>query len=149
MHLMSPRRLALLAVVLLALATLTTPALAVSGYSVVDLNPPDATSSQATSINDKGEVVGYYFDSSNLSHAAILYPTFRDLANSSAWTINNQGFIAGNICLDGVCYLSDLIVWSPAGKMADLGVDTGVSADVFPTQINSNRQMSVTGGDGA
>ncbi len=66
----------------------------------VTISPPGATSTQAQGINDKGQFVGTYLDSSGMEHGFLLsggqYTTLdvpNGYTNSDAWAINNKGLI--------------------------------------------------------
>jgi hypothetical protein len=65
------------------------------------ISPPGTISTQANGINDKGDVVGCYTDSSNAQHGFVLKGTTYTTLNPpgvstalvAAWSINNAGVI--------------------------------------------------------
>jgi hypothetical protein len=63
------------------------------------VNFPKSNGTQATGINDKGEVVGLYFDSANLTHGFSKIGTkytsisVKGGTNTVAWGVNNAGQI--------------------------------------------------------
>jgi hypothetical protein len=65
----------------------------------VNIAPPGAVSTQAHGLNDLGEIVGTYVDSSGAQHGFLLKGTNYTVLNvpghtlSNAWSINNQGWI--------------------------------------------------------
>lgn len=66
----------------------------------VTISPPDSTSTQAQGINDKGQIVGTYFDSASAQHGFLLsggkYATLDvpgGYTNSDASSINDKGLI--------------------------------------------------------
>ena len=70
----------------------------VEAYTTID--PPGSTYTLADSINDKGQIVGTYIDSSSVEHGFLLsggqYETLdvpNGYTNSDAWAINKKGLI--------------------------------------------------------
>jgi probable HAF family extracellular repeat protein len=88
------------AVTTLAVAWLTTP-LPVFAQDFQTIDPPGSTYTIAWSINDKGQIVGFYVDSNHTEHGFLYnngnYTTI-DPPNSDqtvAWGINSQGQVVG------------------------------------------------------
>jgi hypothetical protein len=62
-----------------------------------DINFPNGTGTEATGINDKGDLVGLYFDSANVQHgfAKLVGGKYKSIdvkgeTSAAAWSINNQ-----------------------------------------------------------
>jgi hypothetical protein len=87
-----------------------------SSAGFVDVNVPKALGTEATGINDNGDVVGLYFDSTGLQHGFLKksggkYQTIdvKNASSTAAWGINNSGVITvqatnSNGLLDGYTY---------------------------------------------
>lgn len=93
--------------------------------------PPGSTDGVATAINDRGEIVGYAWDSTG-SSAVLWSPAGkvrRILANSSALGINNSGVVVGGTGQGGGAFswtAKGGVVFLPGGGVASDINDSGI-----------------------
>ncbi len=117
-------------------------------YSVTDLGNFGGVRSEANGLNDKEEVVGHIFTSSNEMHAVLwqngnitdldnFFPTSPE-GGSNALSINNAGQVVGYSATQ--MGLVSAILWSN-GQTTDLGSLPGYSNGNLATDINDAGQV--------
>ncbi len=125
--------------------TLTPLPLHETSYTITTLNAPGATSTFASAINDRGEVAGYYFDSSGIHGYVDANGTFTTLnvpgaAVTFASAINDHGEVVGNYEDSTVGHVTG------DGFIYDDGTYTTLSApgasDTVPSAINDRGEIT-------
>lgn len=143
-------------------ATLTLYPIVKGGYfTVTDLGTLGGSSSEATNLNDSGQVVGFADTKPNSKGVSIahgflyggapsamtdLFPN--DVSSSDAYGINSQGQIVGSRLVNGLAtpYLFTPTVFPfPAGKTASLGLPPGY-IEALATSINALGKIVGTAG---
>jgi Lipase (class 3) len=113
-------------------------------YSYTTLDAPQATLTSAGNINDAGQIVGDYFDSSGTRHAFLLsggiYTTIRaESAESVVSDINASGQIIGEYLVPGNNYY-DAFLYS-GGTYTTINVPASLGAYTSPSAINASGQI--------
>jgi len=116
-------------------------------YPVIDLGTLGGTHSRARSVNDKGQIVGYAFNSSSDFRACLFDSTGDannniDLGEAEGTSINNKGQIVGynnTVPLGRACYFDS----TGDGNNKDLGTLGGSYSQA--RSINNNNNSKIAG----
>jgi hypothetical protein len=132
--------------VLLAIFFTTNSALASPKYKIVDLGiPAEATSSYATSINDKGQVCGYYYTKTGTK--VFFWDPRKGLVSipcdspTSYPIINNNGVVVGSYRVydEKKNYQDKIFQWDKRSGFVDIWIKTPGNQQVL--DINNTNQV--------